>query len=272
MPSINTNTAANSALRYLNINNNNQTSLLSQLSSGLRVQRAQDDASSLAIGTRIKSDATTLAQTAITASNAQAYLATADGGLSQISNILARLKQLTTQAQSGIVTTAGFQAINAEYTALRTEITNTANATRFAGTSIINSATPITFLLGTTSADTITWTSTDNTATGLALGAASITSVATAAAQQVLVDAAIDQLNLNRAAVGAAASNVAFRASVIDVSKENAQATTASLLEADVAQAQTDYTNASVLTQSAIAALQKANTVPQQLLRLLQSQ
>lgn len=272
MPAINTNTAGNSALRYLNLNNEVQTRYLGQLSSGLRVNRSQDDAASLAIGTKIKSDANTLATTAITASNAQAYLATGDGGLAQISNILQRLKQLTTQAQSGIVTTAGFSAINAEFQALITEINAAANGTRFAGTTVIGTgAANAVFLLGTAATDTITYTATVNTNTTFAIPTTAITTSALAATAATAIDTAIDTVNTNRASLGAVASAVSFRAAVINVSKENADATVSSLLDADVAQSQTDYTNASVLTQSAIAALQKANSVPQQLLRLLQS-
>ncbi|MHC2321941.1 hypothetical protein ACVIHC_008987 [Bradyrhizobium diazoefficiens] len=67
MPAINTNTAANAAVRYLNVNSAQETSSLSKLSSGSRITSASDDAAGLAISTRISSDVTTLQQAATNA-------------------------------------------------------------------------------------------------------------------------------------------------------------------------------------------------------------
>lgn len=80
MPAISTNTAANSAVRYLNINSMQETSALSKLSSGSRITSASDDAAGLAISTRISSDITTLQQAATNAAQATSILQTADGG------------------------------------------------------------------------------------------------------------------------------------------------------------------------------------------------
>ena len=85
MPAISTNTAANAAVRYLNINSSQETSALSKLSSGSRITSASDDAAGLAISTRISSDVTTLQQAATNASQATSILQTADGGASNIS-------------------------------------------------------------------------------------------------------------------------------------------------------------------------------------------
>ena len=101
MPAISTNIAANAAVNYLNINSAQQTSALSKLSSGSRIVSASDDAAGLAISTRISSDITTLQQAATNAAQATAILQTADGGASNISDILTRMKTLTAQAQSG---------------------------------------------------------------------------------------------------------------------------------------------------------------------------
>jgi flagellin len=94
MPVISTNTAANSAVRYLNINAAQESSALAKLSSGSKITQASDDAAGLAISTRISSDVTTLQQAATNASQATSILQTADGGASNISDILARMKSL----------------------------------------------------------------------------------------------------------------------------------------------------------------------------------
>lgn len=274
MPVISTNTAANTALRYVNLNTNKQNNLLAQLSSGSRVQKASDDAASLAIGTKLTADSTTLSQAAINASNGQAVLNTVDGGLSQIAEILQRLKALTTQSQSGSVDDPSRQNMDLEFQALISEIDSVASGTRFNGQNLLDGtsayATGVSYLLGTNATDTLTITvdSATSTALGVTGDIQTSTAAATAAA---LIDTAINTISGMRAQTGADISRFEYRANVIDVSNENLQAAASNLLDADLAQVQTDYTNTEVLTEAGIAALQKANAIPQQLLQLLQS-
>ncbi len=138
MPVIATNTAANSALRYLNLNSEAQSSSLSKLASGSRITKASDDAAGLAIGTRIQSDVTVLSQAATNASQATAILQTADGGLSRISDILQRMKSLATQSDSGSVTDNERTYIDAEYQELLEEIDGIATSTRYNGVSLLD--------------------------------------------------------------------------------------------------------------------------------------
>lgn len=138
MPVIATNTAANSALRYLNLNSEAQSSSLSKLASGSRITKASDDAAGLAIGTRIQSDVTVLSQAATNASQATAILQTADGGLSRISDILQRMKSLATQSDSGSVTNDERTYIDAEYQELLEEIDGIAGSTRYNGVSLLD--------------------------------------------------------------------------------------------------------------------------------------
>lgn len=285
MPVINTNRAANTSLRYVNINTARQNTYLSQLSSGSRVQKASDDASSLAVGTKIKSDSTTLAQASVSAANGQSVLSTADGGLAQIADILQRLKSLTTQAQSGTNDLNALGNINKEYQALLTEINSVAQATRFNGNNLLDGTsafgtTGVNFLLGTATTDTVAVliASVTTAATGLALSGTSVSGatlaagLSAAASASSKIDSAINTLSGVRAQVGATSSRLEFRKNVVDVSRENADAAASSLLDADVAAVQTAYTSVEVLTEAGIAALQKANAIPQQLLALLRAQ
>lgn len=138
MPVISTNTAANSALRYLNLNAAEQSSSLSKLASGSRVTKASDDAAGLAIGTRIQSDVTVLSQAATNASQANAILQTADGGMARISDILQRMKSLATQSDSGSVSDNERTYIDAEYQELLEEIDGIASSTRYNGISLLD--------------------------------------------------------------------------------------------------------------------------------------
>ena len=128
MPAINTNAAANAAVRYLNLNSAQESSSLSKLSSGSRITSASDDAAGLAISTRISSDVTTLQQAATNASQANSILQTADGGASNISDILARMKSLASESASGTTTNSSRAYINSEFTSLRTKSTRSPRA------------------------------------------------------------------------------------------------------------------------------------------------
>jgi flagellin len=280
MPVINTNLAANSALRYTNLNTAAENKLISQLSSGKRVQTAADDAASNSIAAKIKSDSTTLGQAAINASTAQAVINTANAGYAAISDVLQRLKAITTAAQAGTLDSGAFTNLDKEYQALVSEVSSIASQTKFDGVSLLDgsgasgtfsNASGANVLLGTSSTDTINIIFSNATSTALSLATATITSAAVAASASSLIDTAITSVAGFEAAAGASLSRVNFRSSVINVSKENADASVSALTDADVAATETAYTNADVLTQAGIAALQKANALPQQLLTLLKS-
>ncbi len=132
-----TNTAAATALRYLAKNNTDATNSLSKLSSGSRIVRASDDAASLAVGTKIKADVTALKQAQVNAGQASSLLQVADGGLSQVSDILMRMKALAVQAQSGSVgdTERGF--LDKEFQALAKQIDAIGDQTKFNNTVLL---------------------------------------------------------------------------------------------------------------------------------------
>ena len=133
-----TNTAANTALRYLAINNSSASSSLAKLSSGSRIVKASDDAASLAIGTKLKADVTALKQAAVNAGQATSLLQVADGGLARIGDILQRMKALAVQAQSGSVTDNERTFLNQEYQGLATQVTDIASQTKFNGSVLLS--------------------------------------------------------------------------------------------------------------------------------------
>src|SRR3546814_9894388 len=102
MPVVATNTAANSALRFLNYNTSQAASSVSKLASGSRIVKASDDAAGLAIGTRLKADVTALTQAGINASQGASVVQVADGGLARIGDVLPRMKALAAQSLSGV--------------------------------------------------------------------------------------------------------------------------------------------------------------------------
>ncbi len=276
MPVISTNTAANTALRYLNTNTAAQSSSLSKLASGSRITKASDDAAGLAIGTQLQSDATVLTQASTNASQATSILQTADGGLSSISDILQRMKSLATEAASGNVTDSQRSGdIDTEYQQLLNEITGLASSTRYANQSLLDGtstfASGVNFLVGTSSSDMITVTISAVTLSGLNLNGTSLT---TASAALNLIDtltSAIQTITQDRASIGAAESRFNFRAQSISTSTENVSSAQSTLMDADVASEKSKLSSADVKSQASIAALSQAAKMPQELLSLLQS-
>jgi flagellin len=274
MPVISTNTAANTALRYLNNNSAAQSESLAKLSSGSRIVSAKDDASGLAIATSMNADITVLNQAATNVTSGTSVLNTADGALSNIADILQRMNSLTAQAQSGSSSTDDLSYIDAEYQQLLEEIDDIATTTAFNGVALLDGtsaySTGVDFLVGTASTDTITVTMGGADTTTLALNGTSITDAASAATNMDLIDTAITTISAMRADVGATLSRFEYRGDVISTSLENLESAASAITDVDIAAEQTNFTNAQTLTSAAIAALGQANSMSQSLLKLLQ--
>lgn len=138
MPTVTTNTAANSALRFLNLNSAQSGSSVSKLASGSRIVKASDDAAGLAISTRLKADINVLKQASVNASQGASVLQVADGGLARISDVLQRMKALAAQSLSGVPSDTERGFIDAEYQQLLQEIDGIAETSRFNGASLLD--------------------------------------------------------------------------------------------------------------------------------------
>ncbi len=270
MPTVTTNVGANTALRFLNINDQMTRDSIGKLSSGSRIVKASDDAASLAISTNLNADVVTLRQAAINATNGNAVVQVADGGLARISDILARMKALAVQALSGSVDVTSRGYINEEFTQLRDEITSIAEQTEFNGTELLSVSAAIDFMVGRSATETITVNTVIATATGLGVNASTVTSLTTATSAISLVASAINTVNSFRATFGSYMSRFDFRARNVDTQVENIAAAKSALLDTNVAEEMTKFTSAQVLMQANVAMLAQANQLPQNLLRLLQ--
>ncbi|UGY16218.1 flagellin [Bradyrhizobium septentrionale] len=273
MPAISTNTAANSAVRYLNINSQQETSALSKLSSGSRITSASDDAAGLAISTRISSDITTLQQAATNAAQATSILQTADGGASNISDILARMKSLASESASGTVADSSRAYINSEFTQLKGEIDSIASGTRYSSQSLLDGSSVfssgVSVLVGSTSADTISIKLTSLTASSLGVTSLDVSSLSSATSAMSALDRAIDTVSSARAEIGAQESRFNFSADSISTQTQNLQSANSAIKDVDIAAEQATLSSAEVKTQAAVSAETAANQMPQYLLKLL---
>ena len=273
MPAISTNTAANAAVRYLNINSSQETSALSKLSSGSRITSASDDAAGLAISTRISSDVTTLQQAATNASQATSILQTADGGASNISDILARMKSLASESASGTTTDSSRAYINSEFSQLTKEVDSIASGTRYSGQSLLDGtsafASGVSVLVGSSGSDNITITLSSLTSSSLGVSSLDVSTQSGATSSLTALDTAIDKVSAARASVGAQESRFNFSSDSISTQTQNLQSANSAIKDVDIAAEQAALSSAQVKTQAAVSAEAAANQMPQYLLKLL---
>ena len=280
MPTVTTNTAANSALRFLNFNSMQSGNSVSKLASGSRIVKASDDAAGLAIGTRLLADVTVLRQSAVNAAQGASVLQVADGGLARIADVLQRMKALAAQSLSGVPSNTERGFIDAEFQELRAEITAISQTTRFNGDSLLDGTgtSPQTFFVGSEAGDNIVVSysslaaaATAFHATAMALTAGVDVATMTAAASAMgIVDGAIDIVSEARATLGGLVSRFEFRGQQIATSLENIEAAKSSIMDVDLAAEQSRLVSSQVLVQASVSALSQANELPESLLRLLQ--
>ena len=291
---INHNTMADNATRNLSNSYNKLGTSTSRLSSGLRINSAADDAAGLAIRELMRSDISTLNQGVRNANDAISMIQTADGALGVIDEKLIRMKELAEQAATGTYTSDQRVIIDSEYQSMASEITRIANATDFNGIQLLNgnmSGTHIGSGLVSTGAMRVHFgTGNDSkedyyevkiknaTSSALGLGAGAAPGAAGASistqsmAQNALdaLDKAITSKDNIRANLGALQNRLSATISNLEIQSENVSASESRISDVDVATEMTEFTRQQIKTQSAVAMLSQANSLPQMAMQLIQ--
>ena len=277
-----TNVAATNAENSLNNTQNSLNNVLEQLSTGSRINSGSDDAAGLSISDGLTANEAALTQSAQNAQNGVGLLQTADGALSQVTNLLDRAVTLATEAANGGLTTAQSTAANTEFQSIVTEIGNIGSTTNFNSVNVF-SATPTNFVVSDgTTAGTTTIAATVGTLTsanvgGVATLAADTLTGATAAAGQTAalaaltdVTTAIAGISAQRGAIGANVNQLNAASNVASSEEVNLSSAQSSILSTNFGQATSDLAKFQVLGQTGISALAQANSTQQEILKLLQ--
>jgi len=275
-------------------NNLNQTqsslqNTLTQLSSGSRINSGSDDAAGLAVADGLQANEAALTQSSQNASSGVSLLQTADGALSQVNNLLNRAVTLATESANGTLNSTQVSAANQEYQNILTEINNIGSTTNFNSDAVFSAtATNIVVSDGTSSgtstfADTVgalttatigeTAPATGTTpAAGADLTAAGVATLTAATAQTVLttVTAAIGDVAYQRGVIGADVNQLNAAENVASAESENLTSASSSVLSTDYGAATTNMAKFLGLSQTGIRALAQANSVQQEVLKLLQ--
>ncbi|MCG8540277.1 MAG: flagellin [Clostridia bacterium] len=250
---INNNIMAMNAHNQLRVNNYKQGKSIEKLSSGFRINRAADDAAGLAISEKMRGQIRGLSQAQRNAQDGVSLLQTAEGALNEVSDMLIRMKELFVQKANGTYSTADGSNIDKELTALRQEITNISNTTKFNGKS----------LLGGTQYNI----QIDDGSAVLTTPAVDITGLATTSL--AAVESAIGTIAGNRADLGAVQNRLEHTVNNLGTTVENLQASESRIRDTDMAKEMMNFTKFNILQQASQSMLAQANMAPQGVLQLL---
>ena len=284
---INHNLNAMNAHRQMAINTGSNGKAIEKLSSGLRINRAGDDAAGLAISEKMRGQIRGLNQASRNSQDAISLIQTAEGALNETHSILQRMRELAVQASNDTNVTVDRKNLNKEVAELQTEIDRIANQTEFNTKKLLDgtaSNTALTFQIGANSGQmmSITIGSMDATKLGVNSGAitfskkvaADITGMIDGTAGSITkmittINTAINTVSEERAKLGANQNRLEHTIANVDNAAENLQAAESRIRDVDMAKEMMNFTKTNILTQAAQAMLAQANQAPQGVLQLL---
>lgn len=259
---INTNVASLNTLRHLYNNTNLFQKSMEKLSSGLRINRAGDDAAGLAISEGLKADIRALNQAGRNAADGISMVQVGEGALDEVSNILVRMKELAEQSMNGTLGDSERGYLDAEYMAMIDEIDRISDSAEFNGVQLLDgTGGSVGIQVGITSAasDQVQIDlSVDMDTTALT----TTTGVATAADAAVAmdeIDIAINTVLATRADFGAVQSRLESSIRNIAMTSENLSAANSRIRDVDVAAETASMTSYQILQQAGVSILAQAN-------------
>jgi flagellin len=283
---INTNIASLNAQEANSNTNRILNNSLEKLSSGLRINKAADDASGLAIADKLRTQVTSLNQGVDNGNSAVALLQIADKSMSEQSKILDTIKAKLIQANTDTTSSAGRQAIAKDIAKLLEQLNNIGKQTNYNGRQLISgadgiaSSSALSFQIGEKATDMVTATAISANTTGLALTGLSLAvtsatmnaeDLKTRAAEfQSIVDAAITQLNVYRADIGSTQNQVESAVRNLMTQATNVKAAESIIRDVDYALESANFNKQNIIAQAGTFAMSQANQVQQNVLRLLQ--
>ena len=263
---INNNISALNTHRNMGINNNNNAKSMEKLSSGMRINRAGDDAAGLSISEKMRSQIAGLEQAGRNAQDGISYIQTAEGALTEVSSMLTRMKELTVQKANGTYNDKDKKNIDLELTSLNEEIHNIFDNTEFNGMQVFNQEVKIAITHDGDATKALTigtavLTETKNLKTTHNGGQGTLTAAD--------IDTAINEINLQRATYGAAQNRLEHTINNLGTTHENLSAAESRIRDTDMAKEMTEFTKSNILQQAAQSMLAQANQLPQGVLSLL---
>jgi len=255
---------------------------MERLSSGKRINSASDDAAGVAISSRLSAEIRGTNQSVRNALDGQALVATAEGAHKEVENILQRMRELAVQAANGTNNADDITNLEAEFTALSTEITRIGETTTWAGIALTGTdATAISLQVGsgTGTQNQITVTINSIKSADIGNGTDKLSDVVTAGLDDLtetnnaitVVDDAIKEINTQRSELGAVHNRLNHTVNNLTNMSTNLSSAQGRIQDADFALETTELAKNQILQQASTAMLAQANASKQNVLGLLQS-
>ena len=281
---IRTNLSSLAAQRNLNESSSRLRQAYERLSSGLRINRAKDDAAGLSIAESLKADSRVATVGIRNANDGISIIAITDGAIASITNVLSRLAELAEESANGVYSNSQRSALQLEFSALMSEVERIAITTEFNGLKLLSGGGQVTFQVGFdgSSLSQVTYSGVQATlgALGLATAGSSIhlysitgsTDIESQSAARLALDAiraAVTSVTRNRGTLGAAESRLETTIQNLTIARENFQAAESVIRDVDVAAESAELTRLTILQQAGAAILAQANQQPQLALQLI---
>jgi len=282
---INTNVMSLNAQRNAANNQSSMATTMQRLSSGLRVNSAKDDAAGLAIAERMNTQVRGMNVAVRNANDGISLSQVAESGISTLTDILQRMRELAVQAINSTNTSSDINALNQEYTQLGSELGRIISAVQFNGKTLFTSTASYDFQVGATSGQTISMASSMlnfQSAAGLssvmnggiytnATSGLNLTANSANATNLTAIDLAIDTVNSARAQLGAIQSRFEKTINFLTTGIENQSAARGRIMDADFATETSNLSRVQILQQAGTAMIAQANQMPQSVLQLLKN-
>ncbi len=283
---INTNIDALTAYRNLSTTQTSMSTSIERLSSGLRINKAADDAAGLAISHGLTAQVNGIGQALRNAQDGINVVQTADGALTETQSILQRMRTLAVQSANDSNDSNARTDIQTEVTQLQSELDRISNTTSFNGVNLLdgNGADGgglMVFQVGANDADTagdganqitvdLTSAKSDSATLGVDSGSIDLTTQTGAQAAIDTINTAINTVSTARANLGAYENRFQHTINNLSVTQENLQSSNSSIVDTDMASEMSNYTRTQILSQAGTAMLKQANQASQSVLSLLQ--
>ncbi|GAB4264428.1 flagellin N-terminal helical domain-containing protein [Thermincola ferriacetica] len=273
---INNNISALFAQNKLANTNNALAKSLEKLSSGLRINRAGDDAAGLAISEKMRGQIGGLNQAVRNAQDAISLIQTAEGALNETHSILQRMRELAVQAANDTNTSGDRKKIKDELSELVNELNRIASQTEFNTKKLLTGSFVGKFQIGANTGQNVQLSITTMNASALGVAASTFASIDNASVGQSVadnligkIDQAISDVSDERSKLGAYQNRLEHTISNLQTSAENLQAAESRIRDVDMAAEMVKFTKNQILVQAGTAMLAQANMAPQNVLKLL---
>jgi flagellin len=273
---INTNVPSLTAQRNLRANRFSLDRNLERLSSGSRINRAGDDAAGLAISESLRAQIRGISQAERNAQDGISMVQVAEGALTEVANLLIRMRELAVQAASDTVGPNERRFMGVEYKQAMEEIDRIANSTDYNGVKLLNGSAPVFEIqIGTKNNPLIDRvrlfdsSATDSNVVALGINLTSVFDKVSSQNSLGALDGALAQVNKTRAEFGAVQNRLQSVINNIMVNRENLSAANSRIRDTDLAEEVSDLTKNQILMQAGISVLSQANSALKSSLSLL---